>query len=146
VVPPALVDTVAAARASLPTPASAMEQAALAVFLADGHFASHLRRMRAAYRERSAALIAALAADCGDALVPVACDTGMQLVATVRGRLSDRRIAAEAARLGVEVGAISSYGFGRARKTGLVFGFGGVPPSAMRAATRRLARAIEASR
>jgi len=146
VVPPAVVDTFAAARASLPAPASAMDQASLAVFLADGHFATHLRRMRAAYRERSEALAAALAADCGDLLAPAACDTGMQLVASLRVPVSDRRVAAEAARLGVEVGAISSYGLGRRRRSGLVFGFGGVPPSTMRAATRSLARAIEAAR
>jgi len=48
--------------------------------------------------------------------------------------------------MAVEVGAVSSYGFGRARREGLVFGFGGVPPAAMRPATRRLARAIEACR
>ena len=146
VVPPALVDVFAAARASLPTPASAFEQATLAVFLADGHFASHLRRMRVAYRERSEALIAALEADCGDELAPARCDTGMQLVATLRSRLSDRRVAEEAARLGVEVGALSSYGIRRPGRRGLVFGFGGVRPSAMRAATQRLARAIKASR
>jgi GntR family transcriptional regulator / MocR family aminotransferase len=146
VVPSALVDPFAAARASLPTPASAFEQATLALFFADGHFASHLRRMRVAYRERSEALVAALEADCGDELAPAPCDTGMQLVATLRSRLSDRRVAEEAARLGVEVGALSSYGMGRSRRRGLVFGFGGVRPSAMRAATQQLARAIKASR
>ncbi|MGN6106278.1 MAG: PLP-dependent aminotransferase family protein [Kofleriaceae bacterium] len=146
VVPPALVDTFVAARASLSTPASAFEQAALARFLADGHFATHLRRMRAAYRERSEALLAALEADCGDALELAPCDAGMQLVAPLRAPLSDRAIAEEAARLGVEVGALSSYYVGRRRRAGLVFGFGGVPPSAMRAGTQQLARAIAASR
>jgi GntR family transcriptional regulator/MocR family aminotransferase len=60
VVPPALVEAFAASRVSLATPASSFEQATLARFLADGHFASHLRRMRVAYRERSEALVAAL--------------------------------------------------------------------------------------
>ena len=146
IVPSALVDPVAAARASLAAPASAFEQATLAMFLAEGHFARHLRRMRVAYRERSEALVAALAADCGDELAPAACDTGMQLVARLRARLSDRRVAAEAARLGVEVGALSSYGIARSPGNGLVFGFGGVRPAAMRAATQRLARAIAATR
>jgi GntR family transcriptional regulator/MocR family aminotransferase len=146
VVPPAMVDLVAAARASLPTPAAAFEQATLTRFLADGHFATHLRRMRVAYRERGEALIAALEADCGDTLAPVPCDTGMQLVATLRGRVSDRAVAAEAARQGVEVGALSSYGAGRSRRHGLVFGFGGVPPAAMRPATQRLARALSGCR
>jgi GntR family transcriptional regulator/MocR family aminotransferase len=146
IVPPALVDTFAAARASLTTPAPAFEQAALALFLADGHFASHLRRMRVAYRERSEALVAALDADCGDVLAPVPCHTGMQLIARFRGRASDRRVVEEAARAGVELAALSSYGITRSRRNGLVFGFGSVRPSAMRSATQRLARAITASR
>ncbi|MEO8706543.1 MAG: PLP-dependent aminotransferase family protein [Kofleriaceae bacterium] len=145
VVPPALVDAFAAARASLSTPAPAFEQAALAAFIDGGHFATHLRRMRVAYRERSEALIAALAADCGDVLELAPCDTGMQLVATLRTRLSDRRVVDEAARAGVELAALSDYAI-RSRRTGLVFGFGCVPTSAMRAATQRLARAIAACR
>ncbi len=148
IVPPALVTAFAAARASLPTPAPAFEQAALAMFIADGHFATHLRRMRVAYRERSEALTAALEADCGDLVAPVPCHTGMQLVATLRGRLSDQRVVTEAARLGVEIAALSGYAItrSRSRRNGLVFGFGGVRPSAMRPATQRLARAITAAR
>ena len=144
--PPALIEPFAASRASLAAPASVFEQATLATFIEEGHFARHLRRMRVACRERSEALTAALAADCADALVPAPCDTGLQLVARLRPRLSDRRVAAEAARLGVEVGALSSYGIERSPGSGLVFGFGGVRPSAMRAATQRLARAIELTR
>lgn len=146
IVPPTLVDTFAAARASLTTPAPAFEQATLARFIADGHFASHLRRMRLAYRERGEALLAALEADCGDDLVPIPCHTGMQLVATFRSRVSDRRVVAEAARAGVELAALSAYGLTRSRRNGLVFGFGGVRPSAMRSATQKLARAIVAAR
>jgi GntR family transcriptional regulator/MocR family aminotransferase len=144
IVPPALVDTFAAARASLSTPAPAFEQAALARFIADGHFATHLRRMRVTYRERAEALTAALAADCGEFLAPSPCHTGMQLVATLRGRLSDRRVVAEAARVGVELAALSSYALTRSRLNGLVFGFGGVRPAAMRPATQLLARALAA--
>jgi len=146
IVPPMLVDVFAAARASITTPAPAFEQAALAQFLADGHFATHLRRMRVAYRERGAALIAALEADCGGLVAPLPCHTGMQLVATLRVSASDRRVVEEAARAGVEVMALSTYGFARTRRNGLVLGFGCVHPSAMRSATQRLARAIDASR
>jgi GntR family transcriptional regulator/MocR family aminotransferase len=144
VVPPALVDLVAAARAALPAPASAFEQAALAVFLADGHFATHLRRMRVAYRERGEALVEALTAECG--LAPRPCDTGMQLVAMLPAAVSDRRVADLAAREGVEVGALSSYRIAPSRRGGLVFGFGGVRPAAMRPAAQRLARALASAR
>jgi GntR family transcriptional regulator / MocR family aminotransferase len=145
IAPPALVDVFAAARGALPAPASALDQVALAQFIADGHFARHLRRMRVAYRERSEALIAALAADCAGALTVGPCDTGMQLWAELAAPLDDARVRDEAMARGVEVGALSDYTIGRSRQ-GLVFGFGGVRPSAMRAGTRALAQALAAAR
>ena len=146
VAPPPLVDAFAAARASTVAPASSLEQAALAVFLAEGHFGRHLRRMRVAYRERGEALLEALRADCSGALTPRPCDTGMQVSASLTSPLSDLRVRDEAARLGVEVAALSDYFLGRRRESGLVFGFGGVRPEAFRAGTRTLARALEAAR
>ena len=68
----------------------------------EGHFATHLRRMRGAYRERSEALLAALKTDCGGVLVPGANGTGMQLTATLPSSLADYRVRDEAARQGVE--------------------------------------------
>ncbi|WP_404368684.1 PLP-dependent aminotransferase family protein [Corallococcus coralloides] len=146
VVPPSLVDVFSASRAAAPAPASTLEQAALAVFLAEGHFARHLRRMRAAYRERGEALLEALNADCSGLLTPRPCDTGMQVCASLATPLSDLRVRDEAARRGVEVAALSDYFLGRRRESGLIFGFGGVRPEGMRAGTRTLAQALEAAR
>ncbi|WP_375754786.1 PLP-dependent aminotransferase family protein [Corallococcus exercitus] len=144
IAPPTLVEVFSAARAAASAPASALEQAALAVFLAEGHFARHLRRMRAAYRERGEALLEALRADCSGVLTPRPCDTGMQVCASLAAPLSDLRVRDEAARSGVEVAALSGYFVGRRRESGLVFGFGGVRPDALRAGTRTLARVLEA--
>jgi len=146
VAPPSLVDAFAGARASLPPPAATLDQSTLATFIADGHFASHLRRMRVTYRERGEALRAALAADCAGALVPLPCDTGMQLVARLAIAASDTAVAARAAALGVEVGALSTYAAARKRASGIVFGFGGVRPAQIRNGTRLLARAIATMR
>jgi GntR family transcriptional regulator/MocR family aminotransferase len=143
VVPPALVEAVRATRSGVPSPAAALEQAALARFIADGHFARHLRRMRTAYRERGEALVEALRAACGGALDPRPCDTGMQLAAGLRGQVRDAAVRDEAARLGIEVAPLSDYFLGRPRMSGLVFGFGGVRPAAIRAGVQALARALE---
>jgi GntR family transcriptional regulator/MocR family aminotransferase len=145
VVPPRLVDIVAAARASASAPASALDQAAVAMFMVEGHFARHLRRMRAVYRERGEALVEALGSECGGILAPRPSDSGMQLWAELRGAGSDVAARDAAAQGGIEVGALSSYFIGRPRARGLVFGFGGVRPAALRAAVHRLARAIEAA-
>src|SRR5262249_50231578 len=146
VAPPSFVDAFAAGRSGDTAPASALQQAALAAFIADGHFARHLRRMRVAYRERKEALLAALPADCAGVLTPRATGTGMQLTAMLKGSPSDTEIRDRAARGGVEVAALSDYFMGQPRESGLVFGFGAIRPRAMRAGTRVLAAAFEAAR
>ncbi|HEU0036245.1 MAG TPA: PLP-dependent aminotransferase family protein [Kofleriaceae bacterium] len=143
VVPPGLVDVVAAARASAAAPASALDQAAVATFIADGHFARHVRRMRRVYEERSQALVDAVASECGGMLEPRPSDSGMQLWAALRVACSDVAVRDAAAQRGIEVAALSSYFVGRARMRGLVFGFGALRPTALRAGVQRLARAIE---
>ncbi|TMB28928.1 MAG: PLP-dependent aminotransferase family protein [Deltaproteobacteria bacterium] len=143
VAPPPLVDIVAATSASAGGPGAAVNQAALARFIADGHFAIHLRRMRAVYRERGEALLAALAAECGGVLQAQPCEAGMQMSALLTNSLADADVQDEAARHGVEVGALSDYYLGRPRSAGLVFGFGGVRPTALRAGTKLLAQTME---
>jgi GntR family transcriptional regulator/MocR family aminotransferase len=141
VVPPALVEVFAAARASLPAPASALEQAALASFMDEGHFARHLRRMRGVYRERAEVLLEALRSRCSGVLEPAPCDTGMQLCAMLPRGVSDVQVSERAARLGVEVAPLSGYGT-RRRRGGLVFGFGAIRPAAIRAGVETLQRAL----
>ncbi len=146
VVPTALVDVFGAARAGLTAPASAIDQAALARFIAEGHFARHLRRMRGVYRERGEALVESLRSVCGGALDPWPCDTGMHLAAKLHGKVRDVRARDEAAALGVEVAPLSDYFLGRPCASGLVLGFGGVRPTAIRVGVQALARAIERAR
>jgi GntR family transcriptional regulator/MocR family aminotransferase len=149
VAPEPLVEAYARSRAALAAPASVIDQAALARFIADGHFATHLRRMRQAYRERGEALFAALEADCGGAFVLHPSETGMQLwgeLSPSSGLHDDVAVRDAAAAGGVETSAISDYYWGKPRRRGLVFGFGCVRPQQMRAATGRLAQALEEAR
>lgn len=146
IVPPGLVPVFEAARRATGSPAAALEQAVVSAFIEEGHFASHLRRMRVAYRERCAALLEALRKDCPGVLAPVPAEAGIQLTADLDPAISDRAVRAAAAERGLELGALSEYYLGSPRRNGLVFGFGGVRPSEMRAGTRKLAAAIEASR
>jgi GntR family transcriptional regulator/MocR family aminotransferase len=144
VVPPALVDVFAAARASLFAPASALEQAALATFMDDGHFARHLRRMRGVYRERAEALLDALRSRSAGVLEPKPCDTGMQLCAMLPKGVSDVAVRDRAAHAGIEVAPLSDYRLGRGGRGGLVFGFGAIRPAAIRAGVETLQRTLEA--
>lgn len=142
VVPEGLVEPMARSRRLLGPPASSLEQAAVARFIDEGHFARHLRRMRQLYRERGEALVEALRRTCAGALeVPVA-ETGMQLCARLSDDLLDTRVRDAAAARGVEVAALSDYALEGPAANGLVFGFGAVRPRAIREGAVALARAL----
>jgi GntR family transcriptional regulator/MocR family aminotransferase len=145
VAPPTMVDAFAAARALVPAPASSIDQAALARFISEGHFATHLRRMRAVYRERGEALVEGLLRQCTGALHPNPPETGMQLFADLEESLSDTRVRDECAARGVEVGSVSDRFLGRTTHSGLVLGFGCARVASIRAAVEKLAQALEAA-
>jgi GntR family transcriptional regulator/MocR family aminotransferase len=145
IVPPDLRERFLATRRGADLHPQTLDQAVLADFMAGGHFERHLRRMRAAYRERLEALSVAAERHCGGALRVRETRAGLHAVADLDG-VDARRVFEEAAARGVEVMPLSAYYFGRAMaQNGLVLGFGAVRPDAMDAGMRKLAAAIEAA-
>jgi GntR family transcriptional regulator/MocR family aminotransferase len=146
VAPPSLVDAFQSWRSLIPGPASAIDQAALARFISEGHFATHLRRMRAVYRERGEALVDALTKECAGAIDAHPPETGMSLWADLAADLSDVRVRDESAARGIEVNSISDRCFGRSLVSGLALGFGCVRVAGIRAGVEKLVQALEAAR
>jgi GntR family transcriptional regulator / MocR family aminotransferase len=146
VVPPDLQDGLVAARAAADQHPPTLDQAVLADFIVEGHFARHLRRMRMAYRERLEALTEAAERYCRGALRVRPVRTGLHALADLEG-VDAVRVSREAAARGVEATPLSAYFAGRERgANGLVLGFGAVRPDAAKRGMERLAAAIEASR
>lgn len=121
-----------------------LEQLALAEFIAAGQFARHLGRMRRLYRERQAALRAALAAH-----LPATCmvrggDSGLHLTVQLAPRFDDVVISRAARAAGMNVGALSSFSAqGRqADNNGLVIGYGNTAAEQFDGLIRRLARLL----
>ncbi|WP_420835876.1 PLP-dependent aminotransferase family protein [Paraburkholderia kururiensis] len=96
VVPEALADTFATASAELYREGQLLQQAVLAEFIAEGHFTSHIRKMRALYGQRRQTLLDAVAARYGDALPAVGGDAGLHLVMQLPPGADDRAVAAAA--------------------------------------------------
>jgi GntR family transcriptional regulator/MocR family aminotransferase len=146
VIPSDLVARFAAVREATDLFPPTLTQAVLAEFLAEGHFARHLRRMRALYRERRAALVAALEEELGDRLEVLGGEAGMHLVAALpRGRGDrDREAAARAAEQGVWAMPLSSCYLGKASSQGFVLGFAGAEVAEIREGVRRLRAALDA--
>lgn len=60
-----------------------VEQRALALFVMEGHFERHLRRLRTAFRERQAAMVEAIRRELGGLLAVTAAPAGTHLVARI---------------------------------------------------------------
>jgi len=122
-----------------------LEQMVLADFIREGHYATHLRRMRSAYRERLGAVEAA-AREYGEGalrLRPI--QTGLHAVADLDD-VDEERVCEEARERGIEVAPLGTYYMGRHPASGLVLGFGSTSPDTLRRGMEQLAAAIAAAR
>jgi GntR family transcriptional regulator/MocR family aminotransferase len=148
VVPPALVEPFRAARAALEDHPAATAQPALAAFIAEGHFAAHVRRMRTLYQARQQALLAAAERHLPGLLLLRADEAGMHLVADLApelaGRLDDREASARARAAGLVAPPLSAYRFAEVGdgRQGLLLGYAAVPEERMDEMARRLAAAL----
>lgn len=139
VVPPALVDTFAAARSRMDRSAPQLEQATLADFIADGHFGRHIRRTRTLYGERQAALIELIRQDLGGLIDVQPSAAGMHLIGWLPDG-SDDREASRLAAPGLRVAAppLSAYAIEAATRPALVLGYAAPNDIEMREGVRDL--------
>jgi GntR family transcriptional regulator / MocR family aminotransferase len=113
-------------------------QTVMAEFLREGHFARHLRKMRALYRERRSALVDAIRAQLGGVLEVRGDEAGMHLAATLLRPGDDRAASLRAARRRLWAMPLSSCYVDRAVLSGFVLGFGGSDARDVPAAVREL--------
>jgi GntR family transcriptional regulator/MocR family aminotransferase len=142
IVPEPLVDAFRAARAAADRHSPTMEQAVLADFIGDGHFARHVRRMRRIYNERQNVLIEAIRKHLAGVLDARPSAAGMHLVAWLPEGVDDDAVSARALTAGVEASALSRYAVDRLNRRGLVLGWAGYQPEDIRRAVDRLATAL----
>jgi GntR family transcriptional regulator/MocR family aminotransferase len=143
VLPPALLRPFVTARYLMDRQPSTLCQAVVADFMAEGHFAAHIRRMRAAYQDQRDTLVAALRRRLGDHLSVDPPDQGMHLVAYLRRGLSDVAVERAALEQGVIVRAMSHMRVTAPVRPALMFGFSGYPRQTIGPAVARLARVFE---
>ena len=139
VVPPGLADAFQSARALADRHPPVPEQAILAEFVAEGHFARHLRRMRGLYAERQRALVDA-AEDVLDGLLEVRpSGAGLHLVGRLPGGADDAEVSGSLDAGGVEAPPLSAHRFLRSGMPGLVLGYAAFDEAAIRDGVERLA-------
>src|ERR1700722_2532976 len=120
VVPDALVDAFASAMSTLHRYVPLLVQAATADFIADGDLGRHIRRARNVYGERRASLMSALASELGDQVEVAGATCGMQVLARLTTRASDRAICRAAYDAGLAMLPLSKFAIRPLRRGGLV--------------------------
>jgi GntR family transcriptional regulator/MocR family aminotransferase len=107
----------------LPGPGSLLPQAMVAEFMEQGHFARHLRKMRALYAERRSYLVDALAQVIGERLYVQPQAGGIHVLAHLKTRQNDRALTASAQSSGLAVIALSNWRMRKSPRGGLLMGF-----------------------
>ena len=115
-------------------------QLALADFIAEGHLARHVRKMRRIYSERRSVLSSAIALHFGDRLVPLPAHAGVHMAAT--GLFDEQALVASAEAAAIRVEDIARYAITDIVQRGLVFGFGAIETCDIEPAIRSLARLV----
>lgn len=143
VVPPDLVAAFTAARELADRHSPLIEQAVLARFISDGHFAGHVRRMRKLYAERQAALVEAADRELPGLLDVRPAEAGLHLVGRLPESVDDLKASRFAHSEGVEAPAVSLYGIEPQPKKGLLLGYAAVTDQEIYTGIRRLAKALK---
>jgi GntR family transcriptional regulator/MocR family aminotransferase len=163
IAPPGLVDSLVRARAISDRHPPVLDQAVVADFMNEGHFTSHIRRMRELYAERLETLLEAAARELGGLLEVARTDAGMHTLGWLPAGWSDAEASAAAAEHHIEAIALSEYSLSpvdaKKRSTSaeltskrgqpadsvraaLIMGFASIEPTRLRAAVRQLAAVL----
>lgn len=141
--PPSLVDTfdrmIGATQQSVPSNL----QAVAAEFMMEGHFATHLRRMRRIYAERHQVLLEAGSERLHGLLDIAPTRSGLHTIGRLAAHLDEEAVAEKAAARAVTVAPVGRFCLEPIDTRGLVLGFSGIPPQEIRAGVRTLAEVLE---
>lgn len=146
VAPPDLMPALLAARTYMDGHTTLITQAVLAAFFEEGHFSSHLRRMRSLYRDRRDCLVGTLARECESARLVSTAESGTHLIIAPPwpGESSppDVALAARLAEDGLICPPLSRYFRRRPGQAGLMLGFARFAEAEIRSGVTLLAEKL----
>ncbi|MGH2487739.1 MAG: hypothetical protein ACRDHE_17195 [Ktedonobacterales bacterium] len=112
-------------------------------FIADGHYARQLRKIRLLYRDRRDALVGALTGELGDLLAVAVPEAGLHPAAWFPSDKSARLVALPRSTSGLALAPMSRDSPRPLQRDGLLFGFASASPDALRAGVQALALALK---
>ena len=143
IVPAWARDALVAAKQACDWHAPLAPQDALAAFIAEGHLARHVRKMRRLYGERRDVLEDALARFCGDRLRVVGIGAGLHLATYLSDSISSAALIEKACEAGIALDPMQRFPARDREADGLVFGYGAIATRLIDEAIRRLSRLMK---
>ena len=126
--PPSLVETFERLMEAFFPGVPSNPQAVVADFMDEGHFSSHIRRMRKLYAERQEALHGAAERRLAGLLDVARTDTGLHTIGYLPREIPEAEAAERAWARDITVAPIARYCIAPIAENGLVLGFSGVKP------------------
>jgi GntR family transcriptional regulator/MocR family aminotransferase len=115
-------------------------QLGVAAFIAEGHLARHVRKMRRVYQQRRQLLLQILDQDFSRWLEAIPCHYGMHISAAARTDVDLERVVEKLNN--IQLHTFSRYYLGSQTRRGLIFGLGAAPPTDLRRALSALKEAL----
>ncbi|HVE58890.1 MAG TPA: PLP-dependent aminotransferase family protein, partial [Pyrinomonadaceae bacterium] len=143
VVPRNLIEIFAAARSLCDCHSPIFEQAILADFIAEGHFARHLRKMRTLYEKRQNILVEEAEKQLGGLLKVSKAESGMHLIGWLAEGFSETEVAEKASENGLNLTPLSSYCIENKLPAGVILGYTGFDEKQIRQGIQRLKQILE---
>ena len=143
IAPPWAREALAAAKQLSDWHAPLMAQDTLAAFIAEGHLARHVRKMRRIYSERREVLQVALERFCGSRLRVVGIGAGLHLAAQLDPSVATAGLVERGREAGVALDPVQRFTVGARKANGLVFGYGAISADRIVDGVRALARLMK---
>jgi GntR family transcriptional regulator / MocR family aminotransferase len=118
-------------------------QTGIAGFIAEGHLAHHVRKMRNVYRRRRQLLLDCFREELGEWLNPIPSFYGMHIAAVSRTAHDLDLVVEDLLQNNVKIHAFSRYYLGPQTRTGLIFGYGAADLPEMRQGLASLRKALQ---
>jgi GntR family transcriptional regulator/MocR family aminotransferase len=143
VVPKNLIEIFRAARNLCDCHSPIFEQAILADFIAEGHFARHLRRMRTLYEKRQNILVEEVEKNLNGLLKISKANSGMHLIGWLAEGFDEMEVAEKAFENGLHLTPLSSYCIENKLPAGVILGYTGFDEREIKQGIGKLKQILE---
>lgn len=141
--PPDLVDPFLTALTAMNRNLPNIDQAVLADFIAEGHYARHVRKMRLLYAQRQSVLVKSMKKYLDGRVEISPAEAGLHLIGWLAAG-KDRRVSQELAAAGIYAAPLSAYASRPLPRQGLILGYAGVDEEQIERGVEIMARTLGA--